>query len=180
MTSDDEFADEWSIFDDEALNSLVPELSTSYSACHHTGLGFASKEKSSEAYLDPGASHSIPVLSLETVDSSLGLSGFAQMPLDQPPFIFVNDLRAGPPRERGKPENTTKRQPGRPKGSGKNQAQEPPSSKESKATKAVPKGSAGILAKTAELSNVVVTTQTVQTCHVIWLGIELDSGGLEN
>ncbi len=155
MTSDDGFADEWSIFDDEALNSLVPESSTSYSAwwvfpsdefflsnmvnSHHTGLGFASKEKSSEAYLDPGTSHSTPVLSLETIDSSLDLSGFTQMPLDQPPFIFVNDLRAGPPREQGKPENTTKCQPGQPKGFGKNQAQEPPSSKESKATKAVPK-----------------------------------------
>ncbi|PBK94332.1 hypothetical protein ARMGADRAFT_1011885, partial [Armillaria gallica] len=80
MTSDDKFADEWSIFDNEALTSLVPESSTSCSTCHHTGLDFASKEKSSEAYPDPGVSHSTPVLSLETIDSSLGLSGVAQMP----------------------------------------------------------------------------------------------------
>ncbi len=32
ISSDDEFADEWSIFDEDALNSLVPEHSTSSSA----------------------------------------------------------------------------------------------------------------------------------------------------
>ncbi len=84
----------------------------------NTSLDLALKEKrtQNETYLDPGPS-TTSISSLEAFNSLSGLSGVPRMPLDQPPFVFVNDLRAGQPEEQGNLENTTKRRPGRPKGS---------------------------------------------------------------